>query len=1128
MTIDDAEMARLDGQPWDEVLDPAAAPVARAARPGMRLLRFEAHNWGTFDRQVWRLDVGGGNTLLTGQIGAGKSTIVDGLAILFNPPSQVSFNLAAGADRKERSLRTYVLGAHRNLHDDATGGSRPEFLRRAAGTQSSLLAVFGTASGRRVTIGMFLRFVNEASSPTWTYLLADADLAISDHLTGHRDTKAMRQHLRSLGVTLFESYGDYARAMTRSLGLKSQAALGLFNQTVAMKSVGNLTEFVRKHMLDAPDVAASIEQMLSHYADLTRAHDLVVDAREQIEALDAVARASSELDGHDQRLAANTDATDAIRPYVDATRVGLLTAAVEGLDRRIPELEGAKADAARRIASLDSRAQELRFQVRTSGGADLALADRDVTDARSRLEQVTARRGELEADATTVGIPAPADASGFSRFTAEVAARDGELRRQRSLDLVRQGEIVSALSRTKGELAALDAELAEAAQRASNVPTELAALRDRIAGAVGVDPGSLPFVGELLAVAEAETGWEAAIERLTRPFALSLLVPDELRSDVAAFVDDHHLGQRLVYYPVPDGSRAAGAPAPGSVAAKLRVRPATRFTTWVSGEVARRFVHACVADAAGLAGHERAVTRAGQVRDGARREKDDRHRADDRRRYVLGWDTASRRAALQASRPGLVAAVDQADAALRAEQDSGEARRLVELALARLSGAREFSPIDVAGAKAELAAALAHRDRLRSDPRLADLTARLERVEGELEGARGASEELSGELTATSREASRLRAHLARLGSPAVVLEKLATDLLTESVRSAGPAPLDVDGCDAWEERIRLSVTRRSSNILGQRNAAASVLVAAVGRYAARWPAHVVDVDTGHESARVDLLARRRSLVTDDLPRFEREFREQLERHAIHNIAVFARRLDNDAAAIRTRVAAINDALADVDYQPGTLIALTVEPTRDLQVREFRAQLRDITADAVGDPYSEGRFVRVRTLLDRFAGRSDHADEDARWTRHVADVRNWFAFAAEERTRDEGVVVEHYSDSDGKSGGQKERLAYTILAASLAYQYGLADPQAAPDAFRFAMIDEAFGRGSDDSTRFGLDMFERLGLQLLVVTPLQKIHTIEPYVEAVGYVEMKGDRSRLLSMTIEEFRARRAAHGAVR
>jgi uncharacterized protein YPO0396 len=46
--------------------------------------------------------------------------------------------------------------------------------------------------------------------------------------------------------------------------------------------------------------------------------------------------------------------------------------------------------------------------------------------------------------------------------------------------------------------------------------------------------------------------------------------------------------------------------------------------------------------------------------------------------------------------------------------------------------------------------------------------------------------------------------------------------------------------------------------------------------------------------------------------------------------------------------------------------------------------------------------------------------------------------------------------------------------------------------FRFAVIDEAFGRGSDASTRYALELFAKLGLQLLIVTPLQKVHVIEP------------------------------------
>jgi uncharacterized protein YPO0396 len=46
------------------------------------------------------------------------------------------------------------------------------------------------------------------------------------------------------------------------------------------------------------------------------------------------------------------------------------------------------------------------------------------------------------------------------------------------------------------------------------------------------------------------------------------------------------------------------------------------------------------------------------------------------------------------------------------------------------------------------------------------------------------------------------------------------------------------------------------------------------------------------------------------------------------------------------------------------------------------------------------------------------------------------------------------------------------------------------------------------------------------VTPLQKIHVIEPYVSSVGLVDntAEGDCSRLHGMTIEEYRERRLAH----
>jgi uncharacterized protein YPO0396 len=94
----------------------------------------------------------------------------------------------------------------------------------------------------------------------------------------------------------------------------------------------------------------------------------------------------------------------------------------------------------------------------------------------------------------------------------------------------------------------------------------------------------------------------------------------------------------------------------------------------------------------------------------------------------------------------------------------------------------------------------------------------------------------------------------------------------------------------------------------------------------------------------------------------------------------------------------------------------------------------------------------------------------------------------------------------------------------LAYQFKLEWGAARSKTFRFAVIDEAFGRGSDESTRYALRLFRKLGLQLLIVTPLQKIHVIEPYVHSVGYVDNPtGGHSRLQTLTIEEYQARKRA-----
>lgn len=59
--------------------------VEATGKPGYRLERIELYNWGTFDNHVSYLYPNGEMALLTGDIGSGKSTIVDDVSTLLLP-----------------------------------------------------------------------------------------------------------------------------------------------------------------------------------------------------------------------------------------------------------------------------------------------------------------------------------------------------------------------------------------------------------------------------------------------------------------------------------------------------------------------------------------------------------------------------------------------------------------------------------------------------------------------------------------------------------------------------------------------------------------------------------------------------------------------------------------------------------------------------------------------------------------------------------------------------------------------------------------------------------------------------------------------------------------------------------
>lgn len=1117
--------------------------LAPAGRAGYRLRHLEVFNWGTFDGQVWRFVPGGETALLTGDIGSGKSTLVDALTTLLLPAHKIAYNKAAGAEAKERTLRSYVEGHYKSERIEASGRSRAIGLRSGARTYSVVLGVFGNDGyDQTVTLAQVFQQRESAGQPYRFYVTATKELSVAaDFADFGSDLRDLRKRLRGTDAELFDDYGKYATSMRRLLGIRSEQALELFHQTVSMKSVGNLNDFVRDHMLEPSDATDRVREIIAHFEDLTKAHDAVKRAREQLEAFNPIVATAARYDAALAERDEREQERAGVRLFVAELRSGLLADEIAALqadgERLWREQDAAKAEqqalAGERESLIEERAR--------AGGDRIGELERLAREARGQAERRHLSRTRFDDAVAAAGLEPIGDRAGFAALEVLVAGERPRLDEdKRTLD----GAVAEAMGRDaeiRRQAAAVTEELASLEQRTSNLPVEQVEIRAQLCADLRLGPDDLPYAGELLDVHDGHAEWRGAAERVLRGFALSLLVPQEHYDAVTGWVNGRRLtfrgrdgrtsGARLVYERVP--ARRVRLQERGHDALLLADCVAVKdgpFREYLREQLTRRADYRCALDLAQFRAETRAVTREGQVRSGERHEKDDRHRVDDPRRWVLGWANERKIAALRAE----LAEVEAVREQLRGElatlgRDRETIQRRLE-ALARLEAFQSWSDLDVAEAHARADDHDAERARLEAgSSRLAEITRALDANAQRRDTVAARIEQLTGTLATTAAatkqaEQGKARddAFVAAHPDPELAGARASYDALRGRLGAALPARSAE--CGDAEATLASQLHARIERLTKELGGYGQSLGQYLGEVLRRWPELRSDLDPSVE-ARAGFLAFREQVATDDLPRFESEFKDQLNKNAIQELAGFNNWLNRQAGAIDERVQRINEALGAVPYNPGRYIKLEKEATTNQDVALFRTDLRNLTNDSLvvdGDQYSEQRFLDVKRIIERFRGRDGFADSDKAWTRRVTDVRNWFVFSASERDLDTHEEWEHYSDSDGKSGGQKEKLAYTILAASLAYQFGLEWGAEKSKDFRFAVIDEAFSRGSPVSTRYALDLFAKLGLQLLIVTPLREVHVIEPYVQAIGFVDNPSDTfSRLHTMTIEEYRDRR-------
>ncbi|WP_068137526.1 ATP-binding protein [Roseimaritima ulvae] len=1106
--------------------------VADHALPGFRLATFEVFNWGTFDGHVHAIHPNGTSCLLVGENGAGKSTLVDAMLTLLVRPGVRNYNVAAGATKKERDERTYIRGAY-----DRTAGrdERPQiqYLRDGGGFYSALLATFvSQASGKTFTICQVM-YLTSTGERKIVYGFDTRARTIAGDLGGLKSGSEIKSTLADRGFQVTESYKQYHSWLQRQAKFRAKA-MDIFNQTVAVKDVQRLDQFIRDHMLEKKPWNDKVSKLLNHFAELSEAHRALVQVRQQAELLVPVMRAGERYRKTSDQLQAARDQQAAAGLYFNQTTAELLRPLCNQWRLRIAHLGEQIGLLDQSLKAKRSEAATVEHAIQHSGNARLQQLPHLIERQQQFAESKQAKRLDFETKLKLAGIQVSITSTEqLGKALQRIAQQRSKLTDQHDAATAELEQKSYQAGVLRKRLAEDENELASLRRRKGNLPDAFIEIRAALCQAFKLSPTDLPFVAELLSVDPDHRRWEPSIEQVLHAFARTLLVPDDLYAKVSGYIDATRLtdargrGLRLTYDRV-----GAGSPSREprwselSLPDMLHYRDDHPLTPYVRGEIQSRFDHlACDNVADFQRASRRAMTIRRHVKQNLRQHaKDDRGGPDNRRHFVLGWDNKPKREALQRSiheQQAEIASMEQNLASLR--NSSEHATRLLAV-LEELAELTEFDTLDDHRHDFEASQLRLEKQKLEaSNNQITELKDKLQRLEAEIEGLDAERDRFVGERSQLDTEVRKSEAVLQRVdGKLAAAVEQGRL----ESARAQFPnITAQLDGRLLTLENMGV-LPRDVSDELAAKVAAVEqridpirdTLVKAMGRLLTKFPVFESELDPTPQSLpSFEHLAER--INKDDLPRHERRFKQRLKEKVLQEIGLLHGSLEDEREEIRSKIETLNVALRKLDWNPGTFMRLEPSDTADAEIRDFRRELAGCLEGTLEgtDDANEATFKKVEKLVERLRD-----DANLRWREKVIDVRNWFRFAAREYDAATGQGGSYYDGGTGQSGGEKGKLAFLVLVAAIAYQYDLRPDDPADDRFHFVMVDEMFSRSDDKRAKAALDLFAQFGLQLVIVAPLDaKARITESYVGTYGHIikDPQTHRSELISLTAEQYEA---------
>lgn len=1090
------------------------------AQGQIRLSEISVFNWGSFHQlHTARIDPEG--TLITGDNGAGKSTFIDGLMALLQPPNKANFNVAAAQGaRSDRSLVSYMRGSFGSEHDGS--GTRVKSKREKAVT-TALRALYTADDGSMISlIGLFWlgQGKNSVSEVNRLYMIASRNVELGEVLEIFADgnTRQLKQHFnpkQDLRIHYFDSkFEDYQDMYRKYLFMDNPNAPALLSRALGLKKIDDLTKLIRELVLEPSQIRSQVQDAVNEFKDLDANYKHLADTREQVSHLQRLPDLAAQLADLTENLSRLQLEKHSLSAYMGelyaqfwADKVAMLKQEISTIRMQFNQIELKEQDAEQK----QERCHEDYLQL---GGHLIESLQKELDNIQSRLKQLTRDASRYQEDARKLRLPEDLTEQHLLQNQCDAQTKLQDIAQETAQRQDAFAEVSTLYGLTQQQLKDVDNDIQEIEARPdSNInDVHLLRLRDELKAQLDFDEQELMFIGELIDVKDTEKHWQGAIERSLGGIKTTLLVPQDRYSMVTKWVNARNNKTHVRLQVVNLKQTTATHFKQDGFLRKLLWREHL-YRDWLKQHL-NRFDLQCVENTQILDITPFSMTQQGLIhREQGRFEKKDQQRIDDRKVWCLGFSNTSRLSLLKHDLAQLKEELKKHSLII------GQARQLLN---------------DITQDKNIWERILTYQwDEInvpywldRSQKTGEELT-HLQESDSDAAKAQQRWELAKDELKAIQKDKGQLLQNegqlLEKLSSVELKKQKAQQEAdqgVSESARQLlslriGTSPELTETLIADVEK---ALSREIDQISGQKSTAGNTAIGIMGAFRGkdRWAHIPLQREWANGlTALEDYTAYYHELEHEGLPALVEQFEQRLQKHTTQSLSVIQDKLYASKEEIIDRIVLINQVLQRTEFKAGSYLRLGYKKERYPHVIDFDNKLKQAVA-SVNDAEYERRFKLMAEVMSILEKASSSATAQNMESLRLLDPRYQMSFHAEEVDAQTGQILDVLESSSGKSGGEKESFAGIIVAASLAYVL-------TPDGYDYPIyctvfLDEAFSNTAEAVSRRVLKVFKELKIHVNLITPYKNLNLARESARSLLIAERNTEEheSHLCEVTWQE------------